>query len=254
MKTRFQHLLLLYVLLIAVGCGGRDSSPAESGRQEPSSEQAKAPAAESLSREAAAAFSDLPSVELEDSGALRTFRIEPASSRAAYIVDEEFFAEAKRKYGLEPGKAEVIGETQDVTGVVQIDLFGASLGPNRFAVYLPTLRTDQKLRDGWIRENALESDRYPVALFVATQIDDAPSNYREGETVRFQMEGDLTLRGVSLPSRWHVEAILKDGIISGSLETRLRMTDLGFDPPNFANTLTVQDEFTIRIEFVANER
>ena len=90
MKTRFQHLLLLYVLLIAVGCGGRDSSPAESGRQEPSSEQAKAPAAESLSREAAAAFSDLPSVELEDSGALRTFRIEPASSRAAYIVDEEF--------------------------------------------------------------------------------------------------------------------------------------------------------------------
>ena len=31
------------------------------------------------------------------------------------------------------------------------------------------------------------------------------------------------------------------------------MTDLGIDPPNFANTLTVNDEFTILIEFVAKE-
>lgn len=254
MKPNLQHLLLLFALLIAAGCGGRDSSPADSGGQESSSTQAESAADQILSPEAAAAFAELSSVELEDSGALRTFRIDPASSSAAYIVDEEFFAEAKRKYGLEAGKAKVIGETQDVTGVLQIDLPGASIGPNRFAVYLPTLHTDQKLRDGWIRENALESDRYPVALFVATQIHDAPLNYQEGETVRFQLEGDLTLRGLSLPSRWSVEANLNDGTISGSLETRLRMTDLGFDPPNFANTLTVQDEFTIRIEFVANER
>jgi len=37
------------------------------------------------------------------------------------------------------------------------------------------------------------------------------------------------------------------------MHTRLRMTSLGFDPPDFANTLTVQDEFTVQIDFVAHE-
>ena len=239
---------------MAAGCGRRDSSETESVPPESSSEHVDAPPGRTLSDEAAAAFGELPPVELNEDSGLRTFEIDPAQSKAAYIVDEEFFADATRKYGLEVGKYKVAGETQDVSGAVQLDLAGAAVGPNRFAVYLPTLQTDQKLRDGWIRENALESDRYPLAIFVAEEIRDAPQGYQEGDTVQFLLEGELTLRGAVLPTVWDVSAKLQDGTISGTLETRLRMTDLGFDPPNFANTLTVRDEFTVRIEFVANER
>ncbi len=247
-------MALLVVALMAAGCGRRDSAATESVPPDSSSEQVDAPPDGILSDEAAAAFGELPPVELEENSGLRTFEIDPAQSKAAYIVDEEFFADATRKYGLEVGKYKVTGETQDLSGAVQLDLPGATVGPNRFAVYLPTLQTDQKLRDGWIRENALESDSYPLAIFVAEKIRDAPQGYQEGDTVQFQLEGELTLRGAARPAVWDVSAKLQDRTISGRLETRLRMTDLGFDPPNFANTLTVQDEFTVRIEFVANER
>ena len=254
MRPRYLIIVLIVVMLMAAGCGRRDSPATEGGSPEKPSEQADAPPEGTLSDEAAAVFGELPPVALHESGGLRTFLIDPARSRAAYIVDEEFFAGATRKYGLEVGKYKVAGETQDVVGTVQLDLSDAAVGPNRFGVYLPTLRTDQKLRDGWIRENALESDRFPLAVFVAHTIGDAPQDYEEGDTVQFQLEGELTLRGTTLTAVWDVNASLQDGTIEGSMETRLRMTDLGFDPPNFANTLTVQDEFTVRIEFVANER
>jgi len=67
------------------------------------------------------------------------------------------------------------------------------------------------------------------------------------------MEGDLNLRGTSQTTVWDVEASLSGSSIRGTMHTRLRMTSLGFDPPDFANTLTVQDEFTVQIDFVAHE-
>ena len=242
MGSRVLILVFAITALIAAGCGGRGRPSTDAVRQD-----------ESLSGEAAAAFGGLPEVDLSESEALRTFLVDPAQSKAAYIVDEEFFAEATSKYGLEVGKYKVAGETQDVVGVMQLDPSGATIGPNRFAVYLPTLQTDQKLRDGWIRENALESEKFPLAILVAREIVNAPEGYTDGAWASFQLEGELTLRGVTLASVWEVNARLQDGTIEGSLESRMRMTDLGFEPPNFANTLTVQDEFTVRIEFVANE-
>ena len=247
MITRTLLLNLILAALLAAACAGRDRAPS-------SQPQADAPPEPTLSAAAAAAFAQLPAVHLAEGRAFRTFHIDPAQSSAAYIVDEELFAAATRKYGLAVGKIKVVGKTQDVAGLLQIDLSAPAIAANRFAVFLPTLRTDQKLRDGWIRENALESDRFPLAVFVATQIRDAPDGYREGDAVRFRLDGELTLRGITLPTLWDVSASLRDGTISGSAETRLRMTDLGFDPPDFADTLTVQDEFTLRIDFVAHER
>ena len=73
------------------------------------------------------------------------------------------------------------------------------------------------------------------------------------DEVAFQLEGDLEIRGTSLDTVWDVTANLNGGTIRGSMQTRLRMTTIGFDPPDFARTLTVQDEFTVRIDFIAHE-
>jgi polyisoprenoid-binding protein YceI len=255
MRTRNLLFNLLLVTLLAAACARRETASAESAPTASTPPQQGQTSSElTLSAEAAEAFAQLPAVSLDEGQALRTFHVDPTQSKAAYIVNEELFAGATSKYGLAIGKTQVIGETQDVVGLLQLDLSGSAIGANRFAVYLPTLRTDQKLRDGWIRQNALQSDRFPVAEFVATQIIGGPQNYREGENARFQLAGELTLRGITLPTVWDLSASLRDGKISGRVETRLRMTDLGFDPPNFANTLTVADEFTVRIDFVAKEQ
>ena len=254
MRANTLTYILLLTILVASGCFNRDSEPPPNQSTPSSSTPVEQPSdAATVSTEAATAFAALKPVTISEEEAWRTFRIVPAESKAAYVVDEELFAGAASKYNLEIGKTKVIGESQDLDGLFQIDLTNSAIGPNRFAVYLPTLRTDQILRDGWIRENALESDRFPLAVFIATDVIQGPASYLEGEETSFQLEGDLTLRGITLSTIWDVAASLEGSTISGTMQTGLRMTDLGFDPPNFANTLTVNDEFTILIEFVATE-
>ncbi len=254
MKAINRLVILILALALSAGCSGRETAqaPDEAQPTESSQETGGVPSS-SISDEAASAFAGLGSVTLRKGDSWRVFRIDPAASRAAYVVDEELFSGATRKYGLEVGKTKVIGETQDLEGLLQIDPSRPALGANRFAVYLPTLRTDQALRDGWIRENALESDRYPLAVFVADQFSGVTAGYVEGEEARFELEGDLSIRGTTVPTVWRVEATLNGDRIRGSMQTTLRMTSLGIDPPDFAGTLTVLDEFLIQIDFEAFE-
>lgn len=201
----------------------------------------------------------LLSAELSDVGLasepeMRTFTIDPAQSTAYYIVEEELFQGALEKYGLAIGNATVTGSTGQVDGVIQLDLEAdEALGPNRFVVHLPTLTTDQNNRDEWIRENALESERFPLASFEATSIEGRPDTYVEGEEVQFDLVGNLTIRDIVNPIRFTVQATLEDDSIRGVALASSQMTDWGFDPPSFAGTLTVSNDFQIRLEFVAIE-
>ena len=233
--------ILLILTALLVSCGGDDATATPN------------PAQQALTAEAAVSFAQLPPLNLGAAEGVRTFHIVPGQSKVFYIVDEELFADATRKYGLAVGKTQVIGSTWDVDGLLQLDLATNAIGTNRFAVYLPTLQTDQHLRDTWVRDNALESNRFPLAVFRATEIQGAPQSYQQGTAAHFQLVGTLTIRAIDLPVVWAVTASLRDNTITGSAETRLRMTDFGFEPPHFANTLSVQDEFGVRIEFVAED-
>lgn len=257
MKVKTRLLLIIVAVVLSAGCRDREKeqppNDAPASTASTTGPETEIRTQSVISESAAAAFAGLDPIRLQQGEGWRVFRIDAVSSKATYIVDEELFADATRKYGLEIGKTVVVGETQDLVGLMQIDLEQQSIGGNRFVVFLPTLKTDQTLRDGWIRENALESDRFPLAIFVAERLIGAPDTYMEGEEVLFQLEGALDLRGTSLATVWDVAANLTGSTIQGSMQTRLRMTDLGIDPPDFANTLTVQDEFKVRIDFVAHE-
>ena len=67
----------------------------------------------------------------------------------------------------------------------------------------------------------------------------------------FQLVGDLTIREITQPAIFDVTASLSGDTLNGVATTRLKMSDFGIDPPNFANTLTVADEFGIEMQIVA---
>jgi len=187
---------------------------------------------------------------------LRTFVIVPEESQASYMVDEQFFEGALAKLGIKAGNADVVGSTQNIEGQLQINLadLSAPLGTNRFTVNMTTLTTDQSRRDNWIRENGPQFNNFPLAEFVATGVSETPASYTAGDEVQFKMNGDLTIREVTRPVTFDVTAKLDGDTATGVATAQLRMTDFGFEPPNFANTLTVADEFMVQVEFTARER
>ena len=211
---------------------------------EPTATTAPEPAADTQTEAAA-----------EPVGGLRTYAIVPAESTASYIVEEEFFAGALAKYGIDAGFNTVTGSTQEIEGQLQLNLddLSAALGDNHFTVNLPSLTTDRDLRDGWIRDNGPNLNAYPVAEFTASAIQGAPASYSDGQEVTFQMVGDLTIREVTQSVTFDVTATLSANTITGVATTDLKLTDFGIEPPSFANTLTVADDFSIRVELTARE-
>jgi polyisoprenoid-binding protein YceI len=186
----------------------------------------------------------------------RTFVVVPEESEVSYEVDEEFFSGALDSLGIVAGLTKTIGKTSDINGSLTID-FSASppqLVSGEFAVDISTLSSDQSRRDNQIRQRYLESSRFPIASFVASQIQNAPDSYADGQPVTFQLAGDLTVREITQPVVFDVEATLQEDTISGEATTLIKMSDFGVTPPEFANVFTVADDTVIRIMLNAVEQ
>jgi len=186
---------------------------------------------------------------------VHTYTIVPSASNAAYLVDEEFFAGALAKLGIEAGLADVVGRTQEFEGqfTINFDDLSSLEGTNHFTVKLNTLTTDQSRRDNWIRTDGPRFNDFPLAEFTATGLEGAPESYAEGEEVQFKLLGDLTIREITQPIAFDVTARVEGDTVTGVATADLKMTDFGIEPPNFANTLSVANEFQVRIEFTAQE-
>jgi polyisoprenoid-binding protein YceI len=256
-QTRWPALAALLVALLLTACAPAPSeapaaAEAPAASDEAATEEApptEAPTPESSGTAAQDTSADAPS-------GIRVFVIVPEESTASYIADEEFLGGALAKYGIAAGAQDTVGSTQAIQGQFALnwDDLSTPLGENQFTVDLSTLTSDQRLRDGWLRDNGPEFATFPTATFVAERLENASATYTEGEEVTFQMVGQLTVRETAQPTTFDVTAALSGDTVTGVAETTILLTDFGIEPPDFANTLTVKNEMQIRVEFTAREQ
>lgn len=265
-------LFLLAIVLLLAACGAPAApapAPAEAATEAPAeaadaaadtaTEAAEPPADAAAEGEAATADAPAEAAEAaadQGLGGVRTFVIVPEESEAVYIATEEFFAGALDKLGINAGFGEAVGKTNAIEGTITLDFSDLSnaLGENNFTVQMNTFVTGRDMRDNWIRTDGPQFDRYPTATFVATAIEGAPATYTEGEEVNFQLVGDLTIREVARPTTFDVTARLEGNTLTGTATTAAKLTDFGIEPPSFANTLTVDDDFRMEVNFTAREQ
>ncbi|MEZ4767032.1 MAG: YceI family protein [Caldilineales bacterium] len=271
--------LLALVTLVAAACGTGDPAPApgtsngqpsatatsapaaqEPTAEPPATEPTETPVVEAAAAPTPEAAANEPTEELAAEepagGGQRTFAIDPGNTVVSYEVDEEFGAGALDRLGIAAGMNRTIGRTSVVDGALTLDFAGAApqLVDAAFTVDISTLSSDQRMRDGRIRDQWLESSRFPTASFTASSIESAPDTYSDGDEVTFQVAGDLTVREITNPVVFQVTATLTGDTISGVATTEFLMSSFGVDPPRMTNLFTVGDETTIRVEFVAQEQ
>lgn len=137
------------------------------------------------------------------SGPDGTWTVTPATCHlptcfVGYRVTEKLFANISR--------TEATGRTANVTGTMTID--GTTVKDVTVTADLRDLQSDNSFRDGRIRSEGLESDKFPRAKFVLTQPITLPAVPTAGATTRSEAKGELTLHGVtkrvttSLEGRW----------------------------------------------------
>ena len=179
------------------------------------------------------------------STSLQTFQIVSAQTTATYSVYENLIFQNK------PNN-DAIGTTHSVQGSFKIHV-GASplVGALNLTVDLRTLQSDSSRRDNYIQQNTLQTDTYPNATFVSVSTQGLPANYSDGQTIHFQLTGNLTLHGQTNKEVFDVQGKVVGNTITGTATSTIYMTDFGIQPPNLANIAIAQNKVLITITFTA---
>lgn len=181
---------------------------------------------------------------------LRSFTIQEGTSQATYSVHEELFDQ-------EVTSRTTVGSTFQVEGDMELRIDstngGVAVGENQITVNLESLSSNEARRDNRIRREWLESTTYPLATFVAKEIQGFPAGVQAGEEATFQLVGDLTIRDVTQSTTFTTTALLNGDTISGTATTQIFMRDFGFEPPNVMGILSVTDGVLVTLRFVMKE-
>ena len=95
--------------------------------------------------------------------------------------------------------------------------------------------------------NSLQTDTYPNATFVSVSTQGLPSSYTDGQTVHFQLTGNLTMHSQTNKEVFDVQGKVVGNTITGTATSTIYMTDFGIQPPNLANIAIAQNKVLLLI-------
>jgi polyisoprenoid-binding protein YceI len=182
-------------------------------------------------------------------GVLR-FTVDPAQSSATYVVRE--------KLARLPIETDAVGVTADsaegdVTGDLYVTREGlATANKSTFKVDLNTLRSDESLRDRFVRSDALQTNRgnNRYAEFTIDTVSGFPSGYVEGTEVSLTLTGQMTIHGVTKPVTFQVKARQAGEFLTATADTSFNMSEFGITPPNIP-TARAHDLVQLQVVLVA---
>lgn len=171
------------------------------------------------------------------------YRIDAAQSEARYEVNETFFQDNRLNTA--------IGRTKGVAGDILVDFNDPAKSQiGDIVINVSQLTSDESRRDNFIRNNGLESSRYPEATFKTTAISGLPAQVKTGDVLNFTITGDLTVKQTTRPVTWQVQLTVGDKQLSGTAQTAIKMSDFGVGPIRLA-ILATEDDMKLFFDFVA---
>jgi polyisoprenoid-binding protein YceI len=184
-----------------------------------------------------------PSTASGAASGARRFVIEPSESSAKYVVEETL-------RGL---NSTAVGTSSGISGEIYLTRDGLSgNATSRFVVDLNALRSDEGMRDNYIKQNTLQTSRFPNAEFVIERVEGFPSNYSENSEVQLTLHGNLTVKDVTRPVSWTVLARQSGNTLTATADTDIKFSQFNMTPPTVP-IATVRDDIHLQVVLVARE-
>ena len=143
---------------------------------------------------------------------------------------------------------EAVGRSTAVTGTMEVA--GATVEAVKIEADLTQLTSDEPRRDNAIRQRGLESDRYPTATLELAEPIHLESTPAQGEEVRGQGKGRLTVHGVTrevdldLRGRWNGSTIQVVG------QLPVKMSDFQIQAPRFGPVVSIEDSLAVDLNLM----
>jgi polyisoprenoid-binding protein YceI len=145
---------------------------------------------------------------------------------------------------------DAVGATGDVSGGIAFDAAGKVLpSASKFVVNVATLKSDKDRRDGYVRGRILGAAEFPTVELAPTAVRGISLPLPTTGTSTFQLLGDLTVRGVTRPTTWQVDAKFESGKVTGTATTTFTFAEFGLQQPRVPVVLSVDDSIKLEYDF-----
>jgi polyisoprenoid-binding protein YceI len=147
--------------------------------------------------------------------------------------------------------SDAVGTTEGITGAIIVNPDGTIAPESKLTVDLKTLSSDQSMRDGYIQQRTLETEKFPTLVLVPKRAVGLPAPLPAGNQAQagFQLIADMTLHGVTKETTWNVVATFGAASVGGRATTTINFADFQMTKPTLARLLSVDDKITLEIEF-----
>lgn len=175
------------------------------------------------------------------------YHIMAEQSKASFSLEEDLRGE----------HITVTGVTNQVSGAFKADrtnLAAIQIDPIR--INARTFVTDNESRNNAIRRMILktENDANEYIEFTPKSVTEIPAAAEVGQTFPFKAMGDLKVSGVTKEVTFTGTAkFVSDTQLSGMAETKVHYPDFGVTVPNLPFLANVDQDTTLKIEFVAQK-
>ena len=151
-----------------------------------------------------------------------------------------------------PSPIEAIGYTESITGGLYINSDGIPNANSVINIDLSSLKSDESKRDNYLRNNSLETNKFPEAIFEIKEIKgfdiDSLLNLQKNE-FQMQLIGDLTVHGVTKTKTWDINATSELGKLKGKGTLSFPFSDFNMDIPKLFFIVSVEDNITLELDF-----
>jgi polyisoprenoid-binding protein YceI len=152
----------------------------------------------------------------------------------------------RERVGPVSAPSDAVGRAHRVRGTLTID--GERLRSLEVTVNMRDLRSDSSSRDDILRDESLETDRFPRARFVLRDAVDLGAP-RRGRVIEARVPGELTVRDVTREVVFDVQARWNGPTIQAAGSTEIERSDFGVETGglagfNVGETATIEFELT----------
>lgn len=135
---------------------------------------------------------------------------------------------------------DAVMRTVGIAGTIHLD--GQ---PTVIELDLHSMTSDEERRDNYVRSRMFPDDR--TATFTVSDLSDLPDPLPEGEEITREVQGELTIKGVTTPITFEVQARKDPGKLFVLGRTTFTWDDLELPPPNIPGRIEVKDEVQVEV-------
>ncbi len=171
------------------------------------------------------------------------FEIRPSGSEVRFTLDELLRGEPTT----------VVGRTDQVAGQIAVDLADLSTAQvGVIQVNARTLATDNEFRNRAISNTILDTNAFEFITFAPTAVTGLPGSASVGETVSFQLTGNLTIRDITREVIFEATVtVVSAERLEGTAVTTIQRGDYNLAIPEVESVADVSEAVLLEIDFVA---